>query len=86
MNVQSPDIADKKFVLNALRTLTMDTVQAANSGRPGEPMGQGTEAAEGFAPSFELFVAPAGDLSDHFRISQVTIFAETTRSVNGAAQ
>lgn len=39
MNQQTPVIADETLMANAIRALTMDAVQAANSGHPGAPMG-----------------------------------------------
>ncbi len=39
MNVQSPVKSDETLMANAIRVLTMDAVQAANSGHPGAPMG-----------------------------------------------
>ncbi|MDE4304361.1 transketolase [Phaeobacter gallaeciensis] len=39
MNVQTPVKADETLMANAIRALTMDAVQAANSGHPGAPMG-----------------------------------------------
>ncbi|MGR3758498.1 MAG: transketolase [Tranquillimonas sp.] len=39
MNVQSPVAADETRMANAIRVLSMDAVQAANSGHPGAPMG-----------------------------------------------
>ena len=38
MNVQSP-VATETMMANAIRVLTMDAVEAANSGHPGAPMG-----------------------------------------------
>ncbi len=39
MNVQAPVTTDETLMANAIRVLTMDAVQAANSGHPGAPMG-----------------------------------------------
>lgn len=39
MNVQTPVSTDETLMANAIRALTMDAVQAANSGHPGAPMG-----------------------------------------------
>ncbi len=39
MNVQTPVTACETTMANAIRVLTMDAVQAANSGHPGAPMG-----------------------------------------------
>ncbi|WP_407492995.1 transketolase [Pseudooceanicola sp. MF1-13] len=39
MNVQNKITADERLMANAIRALTMDAVQAANSGHPGAPMG-----------------------------------------------
>lgn len=39
MNVQTPIVTQETLMANAIRALTMDAVQAANSGHPGAPMG-----------------------------------------------
>lgn len=39
MNQQAPITSDEARMANAIRVLTMDAVQAANSGHPGAPMG-----------------------------------------------
>ncbi|MGV6847301.1 MAG: transketolase [Marinibacterium sp.] len=39
MNVQTPMTGQETAMANAIRALTMDAVQAANSGHPGAPMG-----------------------------------------------
>jgi transketolase len=39
MNQQTPVTSDEARMANAIRVLTMDAVQAANSGHPGAPMG-----------------------------------------------
>ena len=39
MTVQTPVTVDETTMANAIRVLTMDAVQAANSGHPGAPMG-----------------------------------------------
>lgn len=39
MTIQSPVKADETIMANAIRALTMDAVQAAQSGHPGAPMG-----------------------------------------------
>lgn len=38
MNIQSPAASETQMA-NAIRVLTVDAVQAANSGHPGAPMG-----------------------------------------------
>ncbi|WP_116133513.1 transketolase [Tropicimonas sp. IMCC34043] len=45
MNVQSPVKADERLMATAIRVLTMDAVEAANSGHPGAPMGLADVAA-----------------------------------------
>lgn len=39
MNIPAQITADERVMANAIRALTMDAVQAANSGHPGAPMG-----------------------------------------------
>ncbi len=39
MNVQPKITHDETLMANAIRVLSMDAVQAANSGHPGAPMG-----------------------------------------------
>jgi transketolase len=39
MTIQTPVVSTETLMANAIRALTMDAVQAANSGHPGAPMG-----------------------------------------------
>ncbi|MCA0043659.1 transketolase [Celeribacter litoreus] len=45
MTLQTPVHADETLMANAIRVLTMDAVEAANSGHPGAPMGLADVAA-----------------------------------------
>ncbi|OWL41329.1 hypothetical protein AKG71_22915, partial [Vibrio parahaemolyticus] len=60
---------DRKYLANAIRALSMDGVQQANSGHPGAPMGM-ADIAEvlwrsghpeyGYAPGIETTTGPLG--------------------------
>ena len=61
-----PNPHDKQRMSNAIRALTMDAVQAANSGHPGMPMGMADAATALFSDHLK-FSASAPNWADRDR-------------------